>query len=51
MKIQCTESEKKAVINALVESAWCFGGTDCELGCYDCIEASIEWEIKDSEQK
>ena len=55
MKIICTKKEKEAVINAFMDSEYCFhpdNNESCvyDSGCYECIEASIEWQIEDGEQ-
>lgn len=50
MKIICTESEKRAVINALADTSACYGTKDCDGNCKECVENYIEWDIKDGEQ-
>lgn len=56
MKIICTKKEKEAVINAFMDSEYCFhpdNNESCvyDSGCYECIEASIEWQIEDGEKE
>ena len=54
MKITCTKTEKNTVIDALMNNQFCLHPDDNEScvyddGCWDCIEASIEWEIKEND--
>ena len=51
MKIICTESEKRAIINALAETSVCYATSDCNGNCKVCVENYIEWEIKEDEQE
>ena len=51
MKIICTESEKRYVINALSETQVCFGTKECQGNCKECVEDYIDWEIEDGEQE
>ena len=56
MKIICTQEEKETICNAFTDAMVCLKPTEnqsCvyDSGCYNCIEASIEWEIKDGEQE
>ena len=55
MKISCTKTEKIKIIDALMNNQFCLHPDDNESciyddGCWDCIEASIEWIIEEDGQ-
>ncbi len=53
MKITCTQAEKENITKLFLDSVNCvFDPMVCKhTTCDQCIEASIEWEIKDGEKK